>query len=175
MKVDVNTLQEEWAANTKKLLDYLAAVPDAFLFESPAENEWSVSECFEHLVSVERGLSTIFNGSTEAPDRDPLDKQVAIKERFLAFESKLKAFGPIIPKGRYKTRTDIVQAFNGPRQVVMALGEQAGWERVCTGFDHPLFGSLTKAEWLYFCIYHAERHLNQMKNAVALLSQQQQR
>jgi len=166
MNIDVQTMKQHWEENTNLLLNYLDTVADDVLFKQPSPNEWSVAECVEHLVSIERGLHNIFSGPTEAANRDPLEKQEAIKDRFLAFESKLKAFGSIIPKGRYKSREDVVNSFNQPRQQLAALPEDIGWEMVCTGFEHPLFGSLTKAEWLYFCMYHAERHLNQMKNAV---------
>ena len=33
----------------------------------------------------------------------------------------------------------------------------------CTAFELPGFGEFTRAEWIYFAMYHTQRHTHQLK------------
>ena len=41
---------------------------------------------------------------------------------------------------------------------------------ICTDFELPQMGHLTRAEWLYFVSYHTRRHLHQLQKIEAALS-----
>ncbi len=42
----------------------------------------------------------------------------------------------------------------------------------CTVFELPGFGEFTRSEWIWFAIYHTQRHTHQLKNIYDILINQ---
>lgn len=49
------------------------------------------------------------------------------------------------------------------RHAIVQAIETKDLSELCTSFKHPSLGECTRREWVYFSIYHAERHLKQLK------------
>ena len=168
MKDDILQLLEE---NTAKLLAFVQEVDDDKLLANPSRNEWSVMDCCEHILQLEQALMRLFRGPVE-PVEDQTDEVVnTIRDRFLDFSQKLTAFGVILPQRKYKSKIEISEAITETRNMLLRIGENNGWDKKCMLYAHPLFGHLSRLEWIAFCVYHVERHLNQMKGIVEQLEQ----
>ncbi|MBE7179216.1 MAG: DinB family protein, partial [Mucilaginibacter polytrichastri] len=50
------------------------------------------------------------------------------------------------------------------RNDVIATARDMDLSMLCLGFDFPGLGFLTRYEWLYFNIYHTQRHIRQLRN-----------
>lgn len=155
----LNTLEE----NTNKLLAFVSAVDDDKLLANPSREEWSIMDCCEHILQLEQALMRLFRGPVETVSEHSTEIIDIVKSRFLDFSSKMTAFGVILPQRKYKSKQEISEAIKETRKMLVRIGTNNGWDKKCMLYAHPLFGHLTRLEWIAFCIYHVERHLNQME------------
>lgn len=109
------------------------------------------------------GVNSLFRGNMEKTDRNPTEKIEKIKFRFGDYTHKLTAGEPIKPRGEFTDKEKVLRAIVSNRSEILQLPQEGSWFDLCLGFEHAIFGYLTKIEWLYFCIFHAERHLQQMQ------------
>jgi len=156
--------------NTRELLQSISDFPEAHFNSRPTEGQWTAGQVAEHLIKVETSTIKLFVGSTEPSNRNPGLKITNIKERLLDFNSKMKAFGPIIPDDSPKEKTAVLDRLQDLRQRLTGMIEIEDLTVLVNGFEHPLFGTLTRLEWIYFNIYHSRRHNRQIKNLWRTLS-----
>lgn len=149
--------------NTRELLQSISDFPEAHFNSHPSEGEWTAGQVAEHLIKVESSTVHLFAGSTEPSNRNPGLKISDIKDRLLDFNSKMKAFGPIIPDHKPKDKTAVLDKIQDLRQRLTGMIEIDDLTVLLTGFEHPLFGTLTRLEWIYFNIYHSRRHNRQIR------------
>lgn len=150
--------------NTRELLQTVSDFPEAHFNTHPSEGEWTAGQVAEHLIKVESSTVQLFTGSTEPSNRKPGQKISAIKDRLLDFNSKMKAFGPIIPDHTPKEKAAVLDKIQDLRQRLTGLIDIEDLTVLLTGFKHPLFGTLTRLEWIYFNIYHCRRHNRQIQD-----------
>jgi len=163
----------DFKENTSKLLAFIEQVDAQQLLSNPSRDEWSIMDCCEHILQLEQALVKLFRGPVEkVPSTYKYEQIEIIKTRFLDFNRKLTAFGVIRPQRKYKQQEEISEAITETRKVLLRIGTNSGWDKKCTLYAHPLFGHLTRLEWLNFCTYHVERHLNQMKGILEILAKQ---
>lgn len=122
----------------------------------------------EHVLALEQALGFVFRGRKLAPGRDAAQHIDRIRRVFADDATKLRAGGPLIPQGNFHEKDEAVAAFRENRDQLISYARQAGWDQLCYDFDHALFGRLTVREWIYFCIFHGDRHLRQMERTVGL-------
>jgi hypothetical protein len=157
-------IEQELKNNTDELFVYLKGIDNSLALLHPEDNSWSILDCCEHIYILEQAVNTLFKGKTEKTDRNPTEKIEKIKYRFNDYNQKLSAGDPIKPKGIFKDKEKVIQAIVSNRSQLLELPQNGSWSDLCLGFSHAIFGYLTRIEWLYFCIFHTERHLHQMKS-----------
>ena len=150
--------------NTRELLQSISDFPEVHFNSCPKEGEWAAGQVAEHLIKVESSTVQLFVGSTESSNRNPGLKITDIKNRLLDFNSKMKAFGPIIPDDKPREKTAVLDKLQDLRQRLTGMIEIEDLTVLVTGFEHPLFGILTRLEWIYFNIYHSRRHNRQIQD-----------
>lgn len=161
-----SSVKADLVDSTDKLLRILSGVSDSNFNIKPVEEGWSVGQTTEHLIKVEYGTLKLFAGPVHPTDRDPEQKIQEIKERFLNFEKRMTAFGPIIPDAIPKDKSKALVKLQDIRQQLTGLIDIRDLTKTVTGFEHPLFGYLTLIEWIYFNIYHSRRHVRQIQEIV---------
>ena len=135
------------------------------VFNKRPDEHWSMADCLEHLIQLEQLILVVLNGEVRELDgRDPGQKIQNIKVVFANIEQKLSAGGPTIPSKDVKNRLEITEKFIITRDKITNYLVSADTSKLCMGFKHRLFGELTRLEWLYFIIYHSNRHAIQMEN-----------
>lgn len=156
-------LADELQANTERFIQSFSDLSEKRFNARPEENQWSVGEIVEHIYRSEYGLPGLFNGSTKPAKRDPDEKVLLMTEKLSDRAAKYSAFGPILPSDGLKDKTGLTKKFAGNRKKIIRLIEKQNPEEICTLFEHPFFGELSRLEWIRFCIIHAERHLQQIQ------------
>lgn len=164
---DPLALNDVYHHNTDAFLDILQMIDPALLSVKPSEREWSVLEVCEHIMTLEQTLQFVLNGPTTPLNRQAIRQVAFIKDTFSDFNQRLKAPPRVRPIGRISNLNQVLIGFPKNREM---LWEQGDWESIYTGFAHPLFGQLTKAEWLYFCVFHTQRHLYQIERIMQRIS-----
>lgn len=156
-------IRTELKDSTRQLLSTVQAVPEADFNRQPAKGRWSAGQIAEHLIRVEVGTLRFFTGANRAPGRDPEAKVEELRRKLLNREQKLTAYGPIVPDDRPKQKQAVLAKLQDTRQRLTGLIELEDMSRVLTDFDHPLFGPLSRAEWIWFIIFHSARHRQQLR------------
>ncbi|NIM10550.1 MAG: hypothetical protein GTO45_01020 [Candidatus Aminicenantes bacterium] len=161
---DKSKVIEDIKKSTDELVDYLADFPTESFNIKPGPNSWSASGTAEHLVLLETLVNQILKGKTRTTDRNPEDKIERIKSTFLNVDKKLTAGSPILPGEKPKEKEEVIKEIKSCQQALVDIINANHLELTCLGFNHGLFGELTRIEWVYFNIYHSQRHLHQLKN-----------
>lgn len=158
-------LETLFKKNTEEISDFFKTTDTSLLIHRPSPNEWSALDCFEHMIVVEKMVEKVLQLPSQPSHRAIDAKVTTIKEALLNFNEKYQTTEMFLPTGRY-TQEEAVLLFCEQREKIWTTGD---FKHLYDAIEHPFFGKLTKTEWVYFCIYHAQRHLEQMKKAVSVL------
>jgi hypothetical protein len=149
--------------NTDNLLQLLLGFEaDKFLMK-PGEKEWSAAEVAEHLLLIERNVSKALAGKA-LPTERPYDQKLTVLATFLSdLEGKINAPEVVKPVAVSHNRQEMIEELKKLRQGHADLVPGMDLSETCMDFKHPMLGTLTRYEWIYFDIYHADRHLHQLR------------
>ena len=155
----LNTLNH----NTEQVLSQIEVFSESDFNAKPSEKEWSAAEVIEHLFRSEFGIPKLFHGPSELPDRAPDLFVSKMEQGLLDFTKKVQAPGNIQPTAGAKSKSALFQKFKENRNRITEAFLSTSSNEICLLFDHPFYGPLTRLEWIYFCIFHTQRHLHQLK------------
>jgi hypothetical protein len=102
-----HVIKQEFIENTNSLVEYVGTVEEGLLLRHPAVNIWSILDCCEHILLIERGVYYIFQKQTERTERNPTERIQKIKNTFNDYDRKLTAGEPVAPHSAYTDRKTI--------------------------------------------------------------------
>lgn len=159
----IERVKHDLKHSTDLLIEVLANFSEEDFNRKPSANAWSAGEVAEHLWLVESAVNEkVMQGPTQQTKRDPCEKIEQIKRTFLDFEKKFSA-ALTKPTALPKNKKDMIEKIKSCRKILRDVIGAEGLEQECLGFNHGLFGLMTKVEWVYYNIYHTERHLQQIE------------
>lgn len=162
------TLKEKLNQNTEALILKIGEIADDQFNVKPDEEAWSPAQVIEHLYRSEFGVPKLFRGETKIePDRDSGKLIENMRVQFLESDEKLKAKGVILPGNENWTKEELTSKFRSLREEIALLIDQLEADEVCISFKHPIYGYLTRAEWIHFNIFHTKRHMQQIDRIFA--------
>ena len=149
-------------ASTRILIKELSDFSDHLFFQRPADGSWSAGEIAEHVLLLEtkanEGMHTARAGNR------PFDlKIIPMRDGLKEDEKKYTAPSMVIPKGESKNKEALLDALVQQREVLKNMIRQMDLSLI-TEFRHPVIGSMSRLEWVYFHIYHTERHVRQLRS-----------
>ena len=153
-------LLHQLEASNTELLTTLAAVPPQNFNRGP-EGKWSPGSIAEHLLILETLVNRILL-KAHPTERAPDLKVEPIKAGLRDQGRKLEAPAFIHPTGKEINQQEVIAALAAQRKVLKEILEQHDITETADE-KHPVIGSMTRLEWTLFNIYHAERHLGQIK------------
>ena len=168
--MDAQKLPRELEENTTKLLNYLETVDEAILAQRPAPDSWSILEIFEHIIIIDQAINMMFNAPTESVERKADEKISSIEQVFNNYDRQYPAAEAIFPRGTIKDKTAVREMLSQTRGAFLKTGNETDWHAECKAFKHFRFGYMTRLEWAYFSIIHANRHIVQMQKAEKALT-----
>lgn len=157
--------------NTQLFLDILDTVHPDKLHQKNEQTTWSIMDCAEHMLISEQSVTGALKGAAEpVKDRAPNSKVPDISRSFMDFDKRLRVTGePDTLKGGYKSTADFSKAFRQNREIIKDTLRKEPVDWLCKDMEHPVFGFMTRIEWVYYLIYHTERHLQQINRIEASL------
>lgn len=162
--IDKQKLLEELRDSTQQFVEALQKVQENSFADKPNEKTWSVAEVAEHVNIVEALSIPLMLGEVQITEGRAIDAKIElIKSGFLDFERKYSAWGPIIPRGEITNKKQLIEQFEAIRQKMNDIIEKEDLSLTVSGFAHPLFGTMTRLEWVYFNMIHSERHIQQVE------------
>ncbi len=155
---------------TGSLLGHIESFPENVFYKKPSEDSWSAAEITEHLCIIESFATDLINGNTQAPDRAP-DKQIeVIAASFGDIDKKQTSPDNILPTGNELKKEELVVRMKKQRNELFEIAGHMELTQLCTDFTGQNFGMLTRLEWIYFVIYHGDRHLHQLLRTAQALN-----
>ena len=156
--------------------EYLEAFIDTFsafaktAYNAPiAAGKWSPGQMVAHLLASERGTLRLLNGPTEpAPvGRAADEKCAAIEAGFRLTTTPLPTPKGLHPEegARYAPAVQLDEFVDARADLRTAVEFARDPGAVVAAWAHPIFGTFTLTEWLYFTAIHGERHRLQVEAA----------
>lgn len=130
---------------------------------SPVEGKWSIQQILDHLAVTESVILNLSKGPSLENDRDPTAIINVIK---VAFGNHNKVYPnpkAVNPSGQSKSKEELLSVIETSRFAYLEEIKTKGAPHLLDLYPHPLTGKMTRIEWLYFNIYHIERHIHQIK------------
>lgn len=127
----------------------------------PSSGGWNAGEVCEHLLKSD--VSPLLDGNLEDAGREKDEKVQELKDVFLDFNAKYPNPDFNSPE---KDRHDIDEMRTSLKKIhdnALNAIEEKDLTKICKDMELPGSGLMTGHEWLYFVIYHYQRHTHQMK------------
>jgi hypothetical protein len=164
------SLKDKLNQNTAALMGKIGEIADDQFNAKPDDISWSPAQVIEHLYRAEFGVPKLFSGETKTdPDRDSEKIIEKMRVQFLESDRKLKARGVILPGNEKKSKEVLSSDFRNLREEITLMVDEYDGDQVCILFEHPVYGYLTREEWIHFNIFHTKRHMRQIDHILARL------
>jgi hypothetical protein len=149
--------------NTDSLLKQLLDFSAENFSVKPAANEWSAAEVGEHILLIDGIVMKALRGSALPTTQREYDYKLTVLKPALA-NTEMKFPSPDLAKpiSTHFNRQVLVDELAHLRQEQASLLPGMDLTESCMDLKHPLMGTMTRYEWIYFNIYHTERHLHQL-------------
>ena len=154
-----------------KLMNTIAALDDATLFRTPADDQWSVAQIVHHLVLVENAvIGELEKGLAKPPQRISFLHRLMPTSIVAIRLVRVKAprgMNPLEPPGK----EELISNYDQARNTLKALYETHGPARLKqVAFKHPFLGDITGLATISFVGYHEVRHLKQIRETLRKLN-----
>ena len=122
----------------------------------------------EHIYLADKSISLLLQKKSENLNaqevilgNDKIERLVVnLRHR------KVKSPDILLPKGRFKMLSEFKPAFTQQRENLKSSLQDGSIPIDNSILPHSYLGNMTKTDWLYFIIHHAQRHLEQIKERV---------
>lgn len=162
-----NPLAEQVADVKKDLLAVLNLFSDENINDTPFAGSWTAGKVAEHILKSAAGVAGALMGPTKTPDRDPEQFVKPISYAFLDFDVKMQSPDFILPSDEPKDKDYLIKALGKTFDDIEKVADSNDLTQICTTFEMPTIGHLSRSEFINFAIVHTKRHIHQLKNILS--------
>lgn len=175
--------------NLEEIIDYITNVrsdiknyvqdkEDNLLRNKNASNSWSPDEVLQHLYKTEIYITRLLNRQMERAKKKDLtsgDEATSYLHSLDEFEVEIvneKFNAPEVsrPEGSMDSGVVLQQMDESRSELEKMLGEFSQYDMAGIEFPHPAYGRMNMIQWVLFLGKHEERHLNQIKSLLGMVS-----
>jgi len=164
-----NDLPAEIANAKEALLTALGKFDDETINTVPFEGSWTGGQVAEHVLKSASGVMAALEGDTKPADRNPEQNVQQLRELFLNFNIKMQSPDFIIPSNDPKDIDFLVKALSRTFDGIEKSAVSDDLSLICTTFEMPVMGYLSRSEFINFTYAHTQRHTHQLNNILAHL------
>jgi hypothetical protein len=159
--------------NRLRTLAAVDGLSPAQLKFQPAEDQWSVADCLEHINLVETRIFMGIQHALAQPAQPEKCASVAHKLETLLRavpDRSTKVGGPpeVMPRREWADFGEVVAEFEGIRARTLRFAEDTRDPLRNHFFSHRIFKDLDCYQWLVMISLHADRHILQMEEVKLL-------
>ncbi len=169
--MDKNKVLADHHTSTQNLLDQLSHFTIETFNQKPPDNGWSAAQISEHLLLLDMIANKVVAAGTIPTNRPP-DEKIKYIKAAMEDQTKRTASERVQPTTEPKDPQAMSSHFQQQRASLEENIRTTDITDACISFKHPAFGTLTKLEWIYFTIYHTQRHLKQMQRLEEIILSQ---
>lgn len=161
-------LLKELQDTKNELTNLISSISEDDFNAIPFESCWTPSQVTEHIINAV-GVDMLY-GETKPTPRSPDDKIAETAKLFLNMEIKMESPGFIYPSGKQHSKAEMLGIVNNKFTSLINAVKTLDLSLTCTAFEIPGFGEFTRLEFIWFYIYHTQRHIFQLKNIAKALA-----
>ena len=148
----------------KELHNTITKFSDEQINVVPFEGSWTAGEVAQHLILSGDNIGNVLKGSDKDPGREPDANIEKLKAIFLDYSSKMKSPEFIEPEKKDYNKSEQLEAFKKIEAEVVEAIDTLDLTKLCTQFEFPGIGNLTRLEIINFIDFHTQRHTHQLKD-----------
>ncbi len=154
------------------LRDAVDGLSDAQLTFKPGADRWSIAECVEHIVLVERGIFRAAQQGIQQIADSEKRSDIKISDVDLVKATRgrsrhIAAPAPFMPTGKYGDTAATLAMFDEVRAADINFAQHAEGDLRTHYFDHFILGPLDLYQALLLIAAHGERHRKQIDDVKA--------
>ncbi|NSL88177.1 DinB family protein [Chitinophaga solisilvae] len=160
-------LAQQLQQSKDSLLAHISGLSDAQLAYKPAADRWSIAECIEHIMMVEKFMMDAEKKMMEQPANPEKRKEIKITDDQLlkgvedrSHKAKAPEFGQ--PKHAYTSTADLIKAFTEQRDQLIGYVSNTKDDMRGHVMDNPAFGPMDAYQLLLLDAAHTVRHTKQI-------------
>ena len=146
------------------LFKIISSFPEEHFNKIPFEDSWTAAQVSEHILKSVSGVLEMLYATTKPTERQTNEKAEAIKAIFSDLSIKMKSPEFVLPGNSPIEKENILTVLKDTMDKMIEAIKTLNLSETCTAFVLPGFGEFTRAEWIYFAMYHTQRHTHQLKN-----------
>ena len=172
-----NTNNNEFLLNyfeetTVNLQDEISGLSEEQMHFKPSENEWSISQCIEHIILTEKMLFEMAKSELKKAENPELKGEVKFKDEDLIEgikdrSKKAQATDELTGDGQYNNPETAMAAFNEQRQIILDFIEKTPVETFRNHISDSPFGAVDAYQSMLFIAGHTGRHTLQIEEVKA--------
>lgn len=159
-----NEISEDFNKTINTLAEVISSFPDDKYNIVPFEGSWTSGQTAEHILKGNSGIPEVLEGTTKKSERAHNEKIGSIKDLMLDFNTKLKSPEFIDPPKIDFNKKEHLKKLENIKQATNEVINTKDLSELAVDFEIPGFGGFTRYEWIYFMIYHTQRHTHQLRN-----------
>jgi hypothetical protein len=160
--MDKEKLLNDLDTSTRYFLEVISCFDIENFGYKPSDAEWSAAQITEHLLLLEAAAIKALSGET-IPTNRATDEKMALIKWAMEDATKRQAPETVQPSNNGIDLQSAIENLKQQRDKLREAVSISDLTEACISIKHPALGTLTKWEWVYFTIYHMQRHLEQMK------------
>ncbi|MDN4617069.1 DinB family protein [Paenibacillus sp. PsM32] len=152
--------------------NFANAIDENVMNEHSQPNKWTIAQVLEHLYLMETAITARLR--LKVAENNPAPSSMPSTPFHLTLDRNRHTPAPaaLVPADKHCTLIELQTRLIRSRELFVELIESIDPVMLENRtMDHPIFGPLTLQEWTEFIGLHEQRHLEQMKEIEAELSQ----
>ena len=159
-----NDLKGELLSTKDNLLRVLDSFSQHNINIVPFEGSWTAGQVARHILKSASGVSDALMGPAKTAARDPGQHLKLLGDIFLNFDIKMKSPDFVLPDDEPRDKVVLIRLLGETFDSIVSVTESEDLDVICTTFEMPNLGFLSKKEFIWFTIVHTQRHIHQLKN-----------
>ena len=168
----INEAVKQFESTTQHLLHVISSFTQQQLNMVPFEGSWTPAQVADHIIKSQLGFTDLFCGRTIPANRRADEKNEAIGKVFLDYTIKMQAPEFILPSKEPQDKNTLMDSVKNKSIEIIDAVQNLDPTEICLDFELPGFGKFTRLEWIYFIMYHAQRHTHQLENIYKKMNNQ---
>jgi uncharacterized damage-inducible protein DinB len=161
-------------ASVDKLIQTIAAFPAEKFNSVPFEGSWTAAQVADHILISVSGITDLLYTDAKPTSRRPDENVKTIGDMFLDFTTKMKSPGFVLPRNEPLDKKEMIKAWEDAKAKLLESISELDLSATLTAFELPGSGKFTRTEWVWFAIYHTQRHTHQLKNIHEIVTNKKQ-
>ncbi len=124
---------------------------------------WSAGQVTEHILLTDIAVFRVLQGELSFAGRKSDEKLPLIQAALVDRSRKLEATSAATPSDLLKDPFSLQEKIMRERNSIIQFLNTIEEDSLCVSRPHRFLGDLTITEWVWFLVYHTDRHIEQIK------------